>query len=206
MLYLAGAEMDGALETHAARVVSQVDGLALTGGSDIAPGSYGEEPVRDAWAGDPLRDRWELALYREALAQGRPVFGLCRGMQLVNVAEGGTLWQDLVTMKGSQTHRDQALYDRLEHDLAVEPGNWLEELFGQEPHRVNTVHHQGIKDLAPTLRVVASSPDDVIEAVHRHGEPWVIGVQWHPEWMQDRPSQRRLFALFIAQAARVAAL
>ncbi|MCB9728950.1 MAG: gamma-glutamyl-gamma-aminobutyrate hydrolase family protein [Deltaproteobacteria bacterium] len=201
MLYRAGTEGAEALAAQADAMVARVDGLVLTGGADISPGTYGEEALDPAWRGDPDRDRWEMALYRAAVAHQRPVLGVCRGAQLINVAEGGSLWQDLATLRdGSKVHRSQELYDSLSHDVAVEAGTELEALFGDDSHHVNSVHHQGLKAVAPSLRVIAHSPDGVPEAVVREGEPWVLGVQWHPEWMQDRPAQRRIFERLVELA------
>ncbi len=160
-----------------------LDGLLLHGGADIWPGSYGEEPLRPEWSGDRLRDEYDIALVRAFVAAGKPVFGICRGLQLVNVAHGGTLYQDIVTQKpGARVHRDAQAYDLHFHEVDVLPGTRLAQLLGAQRHRTNSVHHQGIKGLAPGFVVEAVSPDDgVVEAIRHTGEAWIAAVQWHPE-------------------------
>jgi putative glutamine amidotransferase len=161
-----------------------LDGLVLEGGSDMWPGSYGEEPLRPEWSGDRVRDGYEIDLLRAFVARGKPVLGVCRGLQVLNVAFGGTLYQDLALQKpGPLFHRSAQLYDRNHHQIAFEPGTRLAQLYpGQESATVNSVHHQGIKDLAPGFVVEARADDGVIEAIRRSGEPCVAGVQWHPEF------------------------
>lgn len=198
MLFRGGVVDEEALRERARLTIGRVRGLVLTGGTDVSPTSYGEQPLDPAWAGDAVRDTWEIALYHEALKQGRPILGICRGCQLINVAEGGTLWQDLVTIKGSEVHRSQEEYDHLEHAISLVPGSELEELFGDAPRIVNTVHHQAARRLGAALTQVASSPDDVTEAVRRTEEgPWVLGVQFHPEWMVGSHIRRSIFDRFL---------
>jgi len=161
-----------------------LDGLVLEGGSDMWPGSYGEAPLRPEWNGDRIRDEYEIALARAFVARGRPVLGVCRGLQVLNVAFGGTLFQDLALQKpGPLFHRSAQLYDRNHHQIAIEAGTRLARLYpGLNSPTVNSVHHQGIKDLAPGFVIEARAPDGVIEAFRRSGEPYVAGVQWHPEF------------------------
>jgi putative glutamine amidotransferase len=166
-------------------LITGVDGLVLQGGVDVSPTSYGEEPLRPEWAGDRLRDEYESVLLRAAMAHDRPVLGVCRGLQLINVALGGSLYQDLATEHpGGPVHRDYEEYDRRQHEICFEADSWLARRYpGHGGGRVNTVHHQGIKRLAPDLRVEARSvPDGVIEAVRYESGPFVYGVQWHPEY------------------------
>ena len=198
MLFRAGITEPGELRARAKRAIARVSGLVLTGGTDVAPTSYGEEPQDPAWSGDALRDAWEIALYHEALDQGRPVLGICRGCQLINVAEGGTLWQDLVTIKGSEVHRSQELYDHLKHGITLKPGAELEGLFGDAPRIVNSIHHQAARRVGEALEEVAWSPDDVIEGLARTAEgPWVLGVQFHPEWMLGSHIRGSIFSRFM---------
>ena len=161
-----------------------LDGLVLHGGADVWPGTYGEEPLRPEWTGDRVRDEYEIALVKAFEAAGKPVFGICRGLQLINVAHGGTLYQDIATQKtGSLVHRDAATYDHNFHEVDIVPGTRLESLLRERRHRINSVHHQGIKDLAPGFAVEAVSPDDgVIEAIRHAGDRWIAAVQWHPEF------------------------
>jgi putative glutamine amidotransferase len=187
-----------------------LDGLVLHGGADVWPGSYGEEPLRPEWRGDRVRDDYEIALVRAFSAAGKPVFGICRGLQLINVAHGGTLYQDISTQKpGALVHRDADAYDMNFHHVDLLPGTRLAELLAPErQHKINSVHHQGIKDLAPGFVVEAVSPDDgVIEAIRCTGRDWIAAVQWHPEFhrpelgvVDDTPLLRDFLAA--ARAAR----
>ena len=162
-----------------------LDGLLLMGGSDLWPGSYGETPLQERWSGDRIRDEYEMALARAFVALGKPVFGVCRGLQLLNVAFGGTLYQDIATQRPEALqHRDASLYDQHFHPIAFEPGTRLASLYpAATGATVNSVHHQGIKDLAPDFTVEARCPDDgTIEAVRWRGDSYVAAVQWHPEF------------------------
>lgn len=168
-----------------------LDGLVLTGGSDVWPGSYGEAPLRPEWSGDAVRDAHERALLRAFVARGKPVLGICRGLQLLNVALGGTLHQDIATqVPGARTHRDPELYDRNAHEVELVEGGWLARCLGARHGMVNSVHHQAIATLAPGLSVEARSPDDgLIEAIATEGTTagaaFVVGVQWHPEFRRE---------------------
>jgi putative glutamine amidotransferase len=161
-----------------------LDGLVLHGGADVWPGSYGETPMDEKWIGDRIRDEYDRALVAAFEAHGKPVFGVCRGLQLLNVAYGGTLYQDIQTqVPESFKHRDAATYDLNYHSVDILQGSRLEQLLGERRHKINSVHHQGIKDLAPGFAVEAISPDDqVIEAIRHQGRAWVAAVQWHPEF------------------------
>ncbi|HEV8314903.1 MAG TPA: type 1 glutamine amidotransferase [Burkholderiaceae bacterium] len=187
-----------------------LDGLVLEGGSDLWPGSYDETPLQAQWSGDRIRDEYEIALTHAFVAAGKPVLGICRGLQLLNVGFGGTLYQDIPAQRpGAAKHRDAALYDLNFHALEISPGTRLAQLCGSEPRRVNSVHHQAIKDLADGFIVEARCPDDgLIEAVRRSGSPYVAAVQWHPEFhvgcnepglIDDAP----LLADFLAAASSV---
>ena len=162
-----------------------LDGLVLMGGSDMWPGHYGEEPLKPQWAGDRVRDEYETALARAFIARAKPVFGVCRGLQVLNVAFGGSLLQDIATLQpDALTHRSAELYDQLFHTVEFVPGTRLAQLYPGMPRaRVNSVHHQGIKALASDLAVEARCPDDqMIEAVRWRGPSYVAAVQWHPEF------------------------
>jgi putative glutamine amidotransferase len=162
-----------------------LDGLVLEGGSDLWPGSYREKPLQERWSGDRIRDDYEMALAAAFIATGKPVFGVCRGLQLLNVAFGGTLVQDIATQRPDAiAHREAALYDGHFHDVEFVAGSRLAQLYpGIGRAKVNSVHHQAIKDLASGFVVEARCPDDgVIEAVRRPGASFVTAVQWHPEF------------------------
>ena len=163
----------------------RLDALVLEGGSDLWPGSYGETPLDEKWSGDRVRDDYEKGLLRAFAARGKPVLGVCRGLQLMNVALGGTLYQDIDSQRpGAIRHRDAAVYDRNFHAIELVGGTRLAEIHAGVGHsKVNSVHHQAIKDLAPGLVVEARSPDDgLIEAVRRPGGSYMAAVQWHPEF------------------------
>ena len=162
-----------------------LDGLVLMGGSDVWPGSYGEEPLKPQWNGDRIRDEYETALARAFVAAHKPVFGVCRGLQLLNVAFGGSLLQDIPTQHpAALAHRDAGLYDRNFHAIEFVPGTRLAQLYpDNERVTVNSVHHQGIKELAADFSVEARCPDDqMIEAIRWRGPSFVAAVQWHPEF------------------------
>ncbi len=200
------------LDALAHDLAGRFDALVLSGGEDVDPGAYGETPARPEWAGNPARDAFELALYRAFVASGRPVLGICRGAQLIGVAEGGRLIQDIPTL-GPAAHREDALehrcqerYDGLEHPVELEADTFISNLWGAEAPVVNSVHHQALAAAPSSLRPIAWAPDGVLEAfVRTVAGPLVIGVQWHPEWMQARASQRVLFSRFVEIAARGAA-
>lgn len=168
-------------------MVADLDGLVLQGGSDVAPESYGESPLRPQWGGDRVRDVYETALIEAFMAAGKPVLGICRGIQILNVALGGTLYQDINTqLPGTLVHRDWDIYDTNHHDVVM--SGRLAQLYGTDTGRINTVHHQAIKDVAPGLEVLARCPDDdIIEALWRpratEDDPYVMGIQWHPEFI-----------------------
>jgi len=162
-----------------------LDGLVLQGGNDVAPQSYGEEPLRPEWAGDAVRDRYEIELIRAFVAAGKPVFGICRGHQLINVAFGGTLLQDIATQRpGGTLHVNRGHYERNQHRVEIVPGTRLASLYPARPRAtINSIHHQAIKDVASAFEVEARCPDDgIVEAIRWRGPTFVAGVQWHPEF------------------------
>jgi putative glutamine amidotransferase len=171
--------------------VDALDGLLLQGGADMSPRSYGETPINPLWAGDEVRDAYEIELFHEFVSQGKPVFGICRGHQVINVALGGSLYQDIATQcpdKGS--HRDEHKYDAHFHEMRILPDTWLSRIFPQvQVARINTIHHQAVKALGEGLVVEAmSEPDGIVEALRWEGHSFVVGVQWHPEFMDPRDS------------------
>lgn len=162
-----------------------LDGLLLMGGSDVCPATYGELPLRPEWNGDRIRDDYEIALLRAFVARGKAVLGVCRGAQVINVAQGGTLWQDLGTqVPHALNHRDWSLYERNCHATSLVAGSALAALYPSlRLVKTNSIHHQAIKDLGQELSVEAwSEPDHIIEAVRWTGASYLAGVQWHPEF------------------------
>ncbi len=186
--------------------VAALDGLVLQGGADVSPESYGETPERADWRGDRLRDLYEIELIWEFIVQGKPVLGICRGCQLINVAMGGSLWQDIPThIDNAIVHRDDALYDGYHHDLEIVPGSRLAALYPEGTHYlVNSIHHQCVRRLGNDLVVEARSPrDGVVEAIRRKGSGYVAGFQWHPEFHGETPGlldSRPVLAEFLAAA------
>ncbi len=175
-----GTSTDDEADIYAA----DLDGLVLSGGVDVAPRHYGEAPQRPEWAGDAIRDRYELTLLRAMLDADKPVLGICRGHQLLNVELGGTLYQDVPTMMpGAIVHRDPDVYDGLAHPIDIEPGSSLSRIYGNLTRAtVSSVHHQAIKRTGRGVVIEARAADGVIEAIRVDGPTWVRGVQWHPEW------------------------
>lgn len=165
--------------------VVELDGLVLQGGADVSPLTYAEVPLSSEWEGDRVRDLYEIDLLQEFTSHGKPVLGICRGLQLINVAHGGTLYQDLALHHPQAgDHRDADAYDQHFHDIALVAGTGLARIYsGRGRARVNSIHHQGIRDLGKDLVCEAVSiPDQVIEAIRWSGPGYVVGVQWHPEF------------------------
>jgi len=169
-----------------AHYAQALDGLLLQGGNDVCPATYNEVPLRPEWAGDAVRDRYELALLEAFVQAGKPVFGICRGMQLMNVAFGGTLYQDLPTQHQhtGDIHFASHAYEQNFHELEMAPDGWLARLYPQRGKLlVNSIHHQGVKDLAPGFRIEARCPNDgLVEAICSTRHAFLAGVQWHPEF------------------------
>ena len=174
--------------------VAELDGLVLQGGADVSPESYGQEALRAEWRGDRVRDLYEIEMLWECVFQRKPLLGICRGAQLINVAYGGTLYQDIQTqITDAVAHNDLDAYDRHAHEIRIEPGSGLARLYGgQERARVNSLHHQSVDRLGNGLIVEARADDGVVEAIRWTGSSYVVGLQWHPElrkaeheWMLD---------------------
>ncbi len=178
-------------------VLGRVDGVLLAGGADLSPLSYGQQPLQPQWQGDRIRDVYELRLVERARQLGLPVFGACRGVQLINVALGGTLFQDITTQcPDTLVHRDWVPYDALGHEVRVEADSWVARAYGGATSlTVNSIHHQSIDTLAPALRATAWAPDGVVEAVEMIDDSeWIMGVQWHPEWLEATGDDARTAA------------
>ena len=194
-------------EQAAASLVGSLDGLLLSGGSDLDPGYYGEEPGIELGPTIPERDAFEMALVRLALRRGIPIFGICRGMQVLNVALGGTLYQDLPSQWEGEVfkHRQAIPKWQPSHEVEVRDGSYIAEVMGRDVVKVNSYHHQGVKDLAVGLVVTGRSADGVVEAVEAKdlSERWLLGVQWHAEAMRGvGPQQESLFEAHVSAAER----
>jgi putative glutamine amidotransferase len=191
-----------------ADVVARARGLLLTGGGDVNPALYGETPHETYQASEEGRDEYEIALVRAAMDAGRPIFAICRGMQLLNVALGGTLIQDIPTMvNGAGTHAVPEPRFQIAHEVWVAKGSRLARIMAEkldgDTLQVNSRHHQGVKTIAPGWEVTATAPDGVIEAMEMPGEVFRLAVQWHPENFYRTGEFRPLFEAFI-DAARTA--
>ncbi len=173
------------------RVLDRLDGLLLSGGGDITPFYFGEEPRAGLGEVDPERDEWEIALTREALRRDLPLLGICRGLQLLNVAAGGGLIQHL-TGPNTLQHDQKAPRSCASHTVTVAPGTRLAALIGDGVLAVNSFHHQSAAFPAPGFEVSAAAPDGVIEALESAGRRFCLAVQWHPETL-DHPASAALF-------------
>lgn len=164
-----------------------VDGIVFTGGDDPHPGVFGEDPHPNVDVVDERRDRFEFALARDAHARGLPTLGVCRGIQMMNIALGGDIYQDLVTQAENPiSHTQRTLDDAPWHDIEIEPGTRLAEVLGSGRRRVNSYHHQAVRRLGTGLVASARTADGLVEALEDPEKPYFLGVQWHPElWADD---------------------
>jgi len=169
-----------------------LDGLVLQGGADVSPQTYSEAATRPEWGGDRARDMYELELLHEFVEAGKPVLGICRGCQLINVAFGGTLYQDIASDVPAAIEHVNELYDSHYHEIRFPVGSSLAQMFPNRPQAlVNSIHHQAVKDLGRELVVEAfSGPDNIVEAVRYRKANFVMGLQWHPEF--HRPGSPEL--------------
>jgi putative glutamine amidotransferase len=191
-------------------IFDRLDGVFITGGVDVDPCRYGEAKTPLCGTTDPDRDAVEIALLKHALARDLPVLAVCRGIQILNVTCGGTLYQDVTAQVPSALKHDyfptpeQPSRKYLAHDVTVTRGSRLAHILGGAVVPVNSMHHQAVKTLAPNLAATALAPDGIIEAVESTDGRYRIGVQWHPEELTEtQPGMARLFTTF-AEAAAVA--
>ncbi len=190
---------DGRLVDGPDEILDLLDGLILAGGNDIDPACYGADPHPETHHTVPERDRSELALARRAIARDMPVLGICRGMQLINVAFGGTLSQHLPDELGHEEHRrTPGSFDDADHDVRLTPGSLAARAAGEELHGTKSHHHQGVAVVGAGLEVTGHSVlDDLPEALEAPGRRFVLGVQWHPE----ADERSRVFGALVEQAA-----
>lgn len=183
---------------QATDLVQRVDGVLLTGGADVDPARYGQSRLPQTGAPDPERDAVDLAACQAALELGRPMLAVCRGLQVLNVATGGTLVQHV------DGHYDAERQFEAVHDVTVEPGSVLDDWLGgrgRPAHLgVNSLHHQVVDQPGDGVVVVSRAPDGVAEAIGLRGCPQFLGVQWHPELLVDRPEHLALFRRLVVQA------
>ncbi len=189
----------GAVSVEA--ILGRAGGLILSGGGDVDPGRYGEAPGPALEWVSEARDAMELAALDIALGRGMPVLAICRGIQVLNVLRGGTLFQDLPTERGGEVgHAQTGGWVARAHGVEIVPGTLLENAVGARRIQVNSFHHQGLRDVGRGLRIAATSADGLVEAVDDPAHRWLLGVQWHPERqgpdLPEGDADRRIFAAF----------
>lgn len=185
-------------------VYARLDGILFSGGGDISLDFFSGDPHPRIDDVDPQRDSIELKLAQAAASDAKPFLGICRGFQLINVALGGTLYTHIRDQVSNALDHDYPGNKRtvLVHEVKIEEGTQIAEIYGEPIIKVNSLHHQGLKDIAPALRVTGHSPDGLVEAVELPDHPFGIAVQWHPEWLTDQESTRNLFRKFVQSAEK----
>ena len=183
---------------------SRLDGILFSGGGDIALEHFAGGPHPRIDDVDPARDSVELKMLQAAASDGKPFLGICRGCQVLNVALGGTLYTHLPDqLLNALDHSYPGdLRTVLVHQVKIEEGTHIADILGEPIVRVNSHHHQGLKDIAPSLRVAGHAPDGLVEAIELPDHPFALAVQWHPEWLTDQASTRNLFSRFVEAAAK----
>jgi putative glutamine amidotransferase len=185
-------------------VLARFDGLLLLGGGDLAPVEYGQEPRDEVYSVIAHRDRFEIALVRAAIELGVPMLAICRGHQVLNVAQGGTLDQHITGRDGVLDHGKPGVEGGASvHDLELEAGSRLATAMGTTRASCSSHHHQAVDRVGDGLRITARAPDGIVEGIELAGDVWIVGAQWHPEdTAAGDPVQQRLFDTFVEQAAR----
>ena len=179
-------------------LLARIDGLLLAGGGDIHPDRYGSKGHAEVYGVNQRRDAFELQLVPWAISNQLPLLGICRGIQVINVALGGTLIEHLPDEIGDEISHRLPPREPVDHEIELTPGSSLLEIFQEATFSAASWHHQAIRELAPQLSIAARAPDGTIEAVQLAGHPELIAVQWHPEMTAAKdPIQRRLFFAFI---------
>ncbi len=186
-------------------LMERVDALLFTGGPDIDPVLFGGEQHPRVYGIDARRDTLELELVRMAVDAQKPFLGICRGIQVINVALGGTLYTDIEAFApGGQKHdyHPGHPYNYKAHPVTVTENSLLHEIVNAGAVRVNSLHHQAIKDVSPRLLPIGYSHDKLVEAVELPGHPFALGVQWHPEWLPDEPQMQAIFRALVRAAGK----
>jgi putative glutamine amidotransferase len=190
---------------NAAEIVSDLDGIVLAGGDDFDPAGYGEERHPTVDPMDERRQQNDLSLARLARERGIPTLGICLGVQVMNVAAGGTLVQDINSQLETNIVHESDASDRVRHDVMIESGTKLSKILPVRQLNVNSSHHQAIKDIGEGLRATAHAPDGIVEGLEDPRHPFYLGVQWHPEDMPGESSASSLFGAFVEAARKHAA-
>ncbi len=181
------------------RLFQRIDGLILSGGGDLNPHYFREEPQTALGGVEPERDAFEIHLAQAAWERRLPLLAICRGFQVINCALGGDIWQDLAARPGTIQHQQQAPPWHRSHQVKVDApfASLVERASSEKIWTVNSLHHQGIRRLAPELRAAAHSSDDLVEAAWAGPKRFFCGVQWHPEWLGEQPGGLALFRAFL---------
>lgn len=190
---------------QAPALLARIDGLLLTGGGDLDPALFNGQPHPRIYDIDAGRDRLEIELVKLAAERGRPFLGICRGIQVINVALGGSLLTDIADQTPQAQRHDwfpDIPRDYLAHTVKLQEGCRLAQVLGSTQVQTNSLHHQALNAPAAGLQVTGKAPDGIIEAVELGGHPFGVGVQWHPEWLQHLPAMRALFAALVEAAAQ----
>ncbi len=195
----------GLPEDQIRQMVSSLDGIIFSGGGDVEPGEYGSEMTEKVHTVDTDRDRVEIQLVEDVIEKGTPFLGICRGIQVINVALGGTLYRDILEEHPDaieHTYYPNWPWDHPAHNVDVQAGSLLAEILGSTDVPVNSLHHQAIRQVAPDLVSIAYAPDGIVEGVVLPEHPFGLAVQWHPEWLPEHEAMRALFQAFV-NAARL---
>ncbi len=185
-------------------IIDELHGLLLTGGGDLHPQFYDQAPLTEIADPTTARDNFEIALILKALERNLPILAICRGHQVLNVALGGTLVQDLSCLPfKAQPHADPQQTGKIFHDVTIDPESRLFAVIGEEMIQTNSSHHQVVDRLGKGLKAVAFAPDGVIEAIEHIDHEYVIGVQWHPEGIAEREHSRKLFKSLVENARQI---
>lgn len=189
---------------HINRLITKIDGLLLSGGGDVDPALFGEEPHRHLGNVTPERDHFEFQLAKAMLQGEKPMLGICRGMQVINIAAGGNIYQDIYSQCQAPIlqHSQRAPAQHASHFIQLEKGSILQSIMGEKSVKVNSYHHQAVKDVPDPFVVSARSSDGIIEAIESSTHRFVVGVQWHPEALRDAYSSK-LFAEFIKESSEL---
>lgn len=195
----------GLAESTLLELTDHLDGVLFTGGGDIQPSIYGEQSGPEVSEIDPDRDRIEFLLLNNVIDNGVPFLGICRGLQVINVGLGGTLYADISSQRPGALKHD--FYpdwprDHLAHDVQIEENSRLARILGEAYPMINSLHHQAVRRLAPGVLATAYSPDGLVEALEVDGHPFALAVQWHPEWLVEYAQMRALFRAFVEAAER----
>ena len=181
---------------------TRLDGILFSGGGDIDPEHFGGENHPRVDGIDALRDTVEFNLLQAVVDDGKPFLGICRGIQTVNVGLGGTLYEHLGEQfaKTIDHTYPSNMRTKIVHEVKIEKGTRIAEVVGELILKVNSLHHQGLKDVAPSLRITGRAPDGLVEAIELREHPFGMAVQWHPEWLTDQQPTKNLFKAFVEAA------